>query len=131
MTRHERDAVGLIRSLVEPHGCTVTTEMGGKHLGVVIEAPNGRWAKFPVSGSPRSASCQLNHIRQQITGWLESVDLVDRRGVHGPSRKQKRQTRVRSRVWRVEVMEDPHTGPARDPWAALSGFRLNSPGQAS
>lgn len=125
MKRHKRDAVGLIRSLVEPHGCTVTTEMGGKHLGVVIEAPNGRWAKFPVSGSPRSPSCQLNAIRQQITGWLESVGLVDRRGVHGAHSKPRKRPRTRSRVWRVEVALEPHTGPARDPWAVLSGWRMN------
>lgn len=125
MKRHEREAVALIRSLVEPHGCTVASEPGGKHLGVIVEAPNGRWHKFPVSRSPRSSSCQLNQIRQQVTLWLEGAGLVDRRGIVGSSRKPKRQTRARSRIWRVEVAIDPDTGPARDPWSALSGFRLN------
>lgn len=128
MKRHERDAIALMRSIVEPHGCTVTTEMGGKHLAVFVEHPSGAWHKFPVSGSPRSSSCQLNQIRQQMTAWLESAGIAEPRGQAG-ARKPKRHTRVRSRIWRVEVLTDPDAGPARDPWAALSGFRLNGPGR--
>lgn len=127
MKRHEREAVELMRAIVVPHGCTVATEQGGKHLAVVITTPAGQWHKFPISSSPRAdTQCQQNNIRQQVTAWLEAAGIVSARGSTG-TRKPKRHTRVRSRIWRIEVAVDADDGPSRDPWDALSGFRLNGP----
>lgn len=124
MKRHEREAVEMIRAMVGPHGCTVTTENGGKHLAIFVEAPSGQWHKFPVSSSPANVGNMLGNVRQQVTAWMESAGLGEHRGQSG-ARKQKRHTRVRSRIWRIQVAIEPDDGPARDPWAVLSGFRLN------
>lgn len=94
-------------------------------MAVVITAPCGVWHKFPVSGTPRDSGAQLNQIRQQVMAWLESIGAAEARGTTG-QRKAYRRPRVRSTIHRVEVALDPSTGPARDPWAVLTNFRLNA-----
>ena len=123
MTGHERRAFDLIRELVAAHGMTAQWQIGGKHRAVVATHPDGRWHKFPVSGSPRSASCQLRQIRQQVTAWLERAGFETGRGEPGERRRQHRQRRVRSTTHRIEVALDPETGPARDPWQALAALK--------
>lgn len=120
MKAHERNALALIASLVEPHGFVAEARAGGKHLAVHVEHPDGRRGKFPVSCSPRDADAQLNQIRQQMMHWLESVGVDTGRGEPGAVRRSYRRRRVRSTIHRFEVAIDPQTGPARDPWAVLA-----------
>jgi len=125
MKRHAREAIEIVRATVEPWGMRCTVQDGGKHLAVVVTVPDGRWHKFTISGSPRDPDAQLNMIRQQVRAWIDTLgDMSSGRGIHG-QRKPRRHTRVRSHIWRVEVAIDPTDGPARDPWVALSGFRVN------
>lgn len=121
MTGHERETAALIAGLVKPHGLTCKVQIGGKHLGVIV-AGRGLRHKFTVSSSPRSASSQLNHTRQQVNAWLDATGLGSGRGEKGEKRRAHHRTRTRSTTYRIEVAIDPETGPARDPWACLKSL---------
>ena len=119
MTSHERNVISLMREIAAPYGLSVEVQTGGKHLAAVIAHPDGRWHKFPVSSSPRSASCQLRQVRQQVTSWLESAGFETGRGEAGERRTRRKRGRTKSTITRLEVLVEPDSGPARDPWAAL------------
>lgn len=65
-----REALAIIAGAVEPRGLTAELAPGSKHRAILVEGPAIR-QKFPISSTPRSASCQLTHIRQQTTRWLK------------------------------------------------------------
>lgn len=124
MKRHHRDALALISGIMEPRGLVCEFTVGGKHAAVVVRSKSGqKRAKFPVSGSPRDADCQLNQIRQQVHAWLDAHGMATGRGRTG-RRKAGYRPRVKSTIRRVEVLIEPDSGPARDPWAVLAGFRV-------
>lgn len=124
MKRHEREALAIIQGLVRPWGLPCRPQIGGKHMAVVVTTRDGCEHKFPLSGSPKNVDHMLGNVRQQVMAWMEQHGMATGRGRSG-DRKPKRHTRNRSRIWRVVVAVDPDDGPARDPWAALSGFRVN------
>jgi hypothetical protein len=124
MKRCEREAVDIIRSLLEPHGITCRAESGGKHLAVHVDH-NGGHHKFPISSSPLNRDHQLTNVRQQVTGWMETQGLVPPRGqVATRPQKRRRKARVRSLIQRYEVsLDEPDHGPSSDPWRALRALQ--------
>lgn len=119
MKLHQRNAVLTIAGLVEARGCTVALRQGGKHLAVVVTHRSGAWHKFPVSGTPRDADCQLNQIRQQVTAWLEQCGAAPARGQAG----ERRTGGPRRRKMRPTAPPFLTTRP--DPWEALSALRFD------
>lgn len=124
MKRHEREALYIIRGLVGQWDMPCRVEIGGKHRAIIVTAPDGGEHKFPISSSPKNVGDMLGNVRQQVMAWLERQGFDTGRGTTG-RRKTYRRPRVRSTIYRVEVAINPDTGPARDPWAVLAGFRMN------
>ena len=124
MKRCEREAVDVIRSMLEPHGITCRTEPGGKHLAVHVDH-NGGHHKFAISSSPLNRDHQLTNVRQQVTGWMEAQGIIPPRGqVTAKPQKRRRQTRVRSLIQRYEVsLDEADHGPSSDPWRALRALQ--------
>lgn len=120
MKGHERRMASVIRGVLEPLGFDCETVMGGKHAAVVATR-GGLKARFPISGTPRDADCQLVQARQQVLHWLDEQGVGSGRGQPG-TRRPRKARRTRSIIHRFEVAIDPTTGPARDPWAALRGL---------
>lgn len=120
MKRHEREAVAIIREVLEPWGFETRTQQGGKHLAVVVTLRDGSEHKFAISGSPQNAGNALVNTRQEVRAWLDRQGLGSGRGRTG-ARKKRRRPRTRSTIWRYEIAIDtPTSGPSSDPWAVLA-----------
>ncbi|MEH6697216.1 MAG: hypothetical protein V7672_00810 [Brevundimonas sp.] len=126
MKGHERRAYALISEIVAEYGFEAETQIGGKHLAVVVTHRDGRWHKFPVSGSPRSSDCQLRQIRQQVMAWLESEGFQTGRGEAGGHRRRRRTVRQSRPTKPIAPHGDRPVRLARDPWEVLSALRIGA-----
>ena len=127
MKRHHREALALIAGILEPRGFVCSLTPGRVHFAVTVHSSTGRFrGKFPVSGSPRDSDAQLNQIRQQVHHWLDTQGMGSGRGHTGERRQKTHRAPHRpiADLFGVQIAEDPRTGPARDPWAKLAGFRV-------
>lgn len=120
MKRCERRVVEVVAGLVEAAGLRWRTEHGGKHLHIVVIAPDGGEHHMPVAGSPVNEDNAVNNKRQQATALLERLGVAPGRGARRHSRKARRHGSKPPRAT-VLVYDRPDLtkGPYRDPWAAL------------
>lgn len=81
--KHLREAVRLFQERAGPHGFDVAVEKGKTHVRVRLARDDGKGRSFFVSSTPRSSSCQLRQIGQEVTSWLEQEGLVEKRGARG------------------------------------------------
>lgn len=118
--RHEREAVAIIREVLEPWGFETRTHHGGKHLAVVVTLRDGSEHKFAIAGSPQNVDHMLVNTRQEVMAWLDRQGLGSGRGKTG-ARKKRRRIRTKSTIWRYEVsLDTPTEGLSSDPWAVLA-----------
>lgn len=62
LKRQQRIQIDAVKSVLEPLGFTVEIAAITGHMQLAITAPDGRRAKKPVSGSPRSDDVTIEHM---------------------------------------------------------------------
>lgn len=95
---------------------------GGKHLAMIVTAPDGSEHRAVMSGSPRDAAAVINFMRQDAYRLVEKMGIDTGRGVTTSRVQPHRRRRIKSTIQRYEVAIEPEDGPARDPWAVLKGL---------
>lgn len=127
MKAAQRIAVDSMAEVLDAAGVAWRTTNGGKHLCVIVTAPDGHEHKMPVSGSPRDRDAAANMQRQQAQRLVESFGIGERRG-QVAARKARHHRRYQPDrlviVMRDRDNPDPDEGPLRDPWAALAGLKV-------
>jgi hypothetical protein len=120
MKQSHRLALAAIAEVFNPAGVKWRTVKGGKHLCVVVTAPDGHEHKMPVSGSPRDCDAALNFQRQQARRLLDRVGVAQNRGLAGLANHHRPKGPPPGRALVLSFERTQlDAGPYRDPWAVL------------
>jgi hypothetical protein len=125
MKRVEKIAFQAMAAVLTPLGVRLTLETGGKHRAVVCTAPDGRWAKTPMSSSPRADDKSIaNWSRQDACRIAREFGLMAGEPEGGEGRVRVHHARAKGEP-RLNLTRDTplRRDPMRDPWAALASMR--------
>lgn len=126
MKQSHRLALQTLGAVFSEAGVPWRVINGGKHMCVVVTAPDGTEHKMPMSGSPRCAESALSNQRQQAQRLLERIGIEQNRGLQGVANHHRPKGPPPGRAL-VLSFERPQldAGPYRDPWAALAKLTTN------
>lgn len=120
MKRSERETLAIVTERLEAAGLAWTTRRG-KHLCVVVTAPDGSQHSLPISGTPRDPDALKNFARQQAARLIDRLGLLSER----PPAPAKPRPHRRNNHERVVYRFEPRP-PGRldqDPFAILAALR--------
>lgn len=128
MKQSHRLALAAIAEVFDPAGVKWRTVKGGKHLCVVMTAPDGTEHKLAISGSPADIASAASFKRQDAVRLLERLGINQNRSVQGQCTRHRPKGPPPPRVT-VLSFERPQldAGPYRDPWAVLREGLSNPP----
>ncbi len=123
MKQSHRLALQALGAVFNDAGLPWRVINGGKHMCVVVTAPDGTEHKMPMSGSPRCAESALSNQRQQAQRLLERIGIEQNRGAQGQANHHRPKGPPPRRALVLEFdRPDLDAGPYRDPWAVLAGL---------